>query len=143
MDNQGAIKRAKDELREIEARESAAISNVRLQFSEEKNLARLKIKEAERARDAHIEDKASHPWEGRRVFRLEYRLNRNSWSRGKAERIEGIFEIVRRDTKFAANLSSWRRPAVGTFIVRHIKKDGAAGARFKTFLERDGWELVL
>ena len=86
---------------------------------------------------AYIEAEASHPWEGKRVFRevgVGYRSKRE----------EGIVEVVRRSSQFPANMR-YSRPRIGVVIVRQVKKDGTASLKFFGYGAKTlntGWKLV-
>jgi len=73
---------------------------------------------------AHISDKASHPWDGKRVFRMKSMYDRWSGRKIGKERIDGIVEVVRLDSQFPVNMGTWSRPELGSVIIRKVKKDG-------------------
>lgn len=84
-------------------------------------------------RDAEDRDARAnrHEWDGKKVYREEKIYGRYGSGVKLIERIEGIVETVTRDTEFAENLGSWRRPALGAPIVRLLKKDGTPGKKFE------------
>lgn len=44
----------------------------------------------------------------------------------------GVLEVVTSDTVFASNLT-WRKPGIGDYIVRCLKKDGSPSLKFERF----------
>ena len=99
------------------------------QFNDTIAAARAEKLAADNAVVAHIEAEASHPWEGKKVFRevgVGYRF-RSGISHTKRE--EGIVEVVRRSSQFPANMR-YSRPRIGVVIVRQVKKDGTASLKF-------------
>lgn len=84
-----------------------------------------KVREA--ARKAYLEavsNEASHPWDGKRVYKMVTIRSRFNSAPIREQRVEGLVEVVRLDSRFAGNLSSYSRPRLGSVIVRKIKKDG-------------------
>lgn len=60
------------------------------------------------------------------------------WARDYALRPtgrRGVLEVVTRGSAFPSNQGSWRRPAVGTVIVRLLKKDGSPSLMWETWHE--------
>ncbi len=95
---------------------------------------------AKRAIDQYRSDAATHPLDGKRVF-VEQQERTNIWDRNpKTVRYEGIGEVVRTNSEFAANLSDYSHPKIGVFIVRKIKKDGSTSLQF--FNGRWDWQEV-
>lgn len=84
-----------------------------------------------------------HPWAGKRVFRMEPPRGRSWEVRGRPEvRVDGIVEMRRSDTVFAAN-KRWGLPEIGRPFVRLLNKAGKPGLSFDV-LERSyrPWQLA-
>lgn len=99
--------------------------------------AREALQAAVIARIAAEDALPPHEWDGRRVFRLES----TRWS-GREKRIEGVVETVRSTTRFPESAARWRRPNIGSGIVRLLKKDGTAGLKFETMGDWKAWQLA-
>lgn len=122
----------------------AAEAEVVARHADALSAARKVLADAERAlRDAK-DTLPDHPWTGKRVFKMEH--HGPSYRRLPQRRVEGIVETVRSTTAFAVNVGTWRRPAVGTPLVRLLKKDGSPALGFDGLSNRwDGesiWKLV-
>lgn len=107
------------------------------------NLNRLEW-EAKVALEAAIEKQATsqpHEFEGKKMVRSTYVRGRYL-SRLVETPIYGIFETVTSKSVFAANTPSWRKPDVGSHIVRLIKKDGQPGIKWEVFNERSDWVVA-
>lgn len=82
-----------------------------------------------------------HEFEGKR-------MTRTVWESGGYRRggrqvpIYGIFETVTSKSVFAQNTPSWRKPAVGSHIVRLVLKTGLPGVKYEMFNERSDWKPV-
>jgi hypothetical protein len=111
----------------------AAKAKVLAEFSAPLQAARMERAVAEKAKRDYIEANASHPWDGKKVFRIRKRRIR-PYSREMVEyREEGFVEVVRTTSQFPENLSSYSMPELGSIIVRKVKKDGSPA---KAFIER-------
>ena len=75
---------------------------------------------------------ASHPWEGKRVWRKNH----------SGKRLEGVVEVVRRGVTLPENVSQYNRPAIGTVIIRKIKKDGSPSRAYHPYENVRWWSLV-
>lgn len=123
-----ALQSAEGALRDLEcerdrkAREAADV--VREEYRERISAARIRRAEAQKALRDHIDATSSHPWDGKRVFKIK-EVYANCYSTRKIgeKRIEGIVEVVRQTSQFPANMN-WARPSLGHVIVRKVKKDG-------------------
>lgn len=87
-----------------------------------------------------------HEWDGRKVKRLERKFSRGFSAREiSREMIFGVVETVTSKTTWPDNTASWRKPGIGSAIVRLLKKDGSPGVKWE-MLERgqyaDKWELA-
>lgn len=75
------------------------------------------------------------------------------WSRGyshshalKLTGKVGVIEAVTEQSEFPENMGSWRRPAIGSFVIRMVKKDGskslktvsAGGSDFRYYWRPEG-----
>jgi hypothetical protein len=95
------------------------------------------------AQSLAISDAVTHPREGERVWRMEMvYIGEGSWRRPSdiQRRIEGIVEVCRVDTVFAANIRDYSRPNLGTAFVRAIKKDGTTGIAIHSKTLTDEWK---
>lgn len=54
----------------------------------------------------------------------------------------GRYELRARETQFAANVGSWRKPVIGEVFIRLIKKDGTPGTGFVKVREGSGSEWL-
>lgn len=107
-------------------KERAAVSAVQAEYSERMAAASKRRADAERAMRNHIDATASHPWDGKRVFKMESEPTRGWQEPGpKTVRVDGIVEVVRQSSKFPDNMN-WSRPSLGHVIVRKVRKDGSA-----------------
>jgi hypothetical protein len=127
---------------EREAAVSAATNEVHANYADPMHAANLAVAVARDALTAHISATATHPWDGKRVFRM-VTVGRVWENRGK-KREDGLVEVVRSDSVFAGNLSPWYQPRVGQVIVRQIKKDGTPSLKFHQSYRdiQDSWQLV-
>jgi hypothetical protein len=82
---------------------------------------------------------ASHPWEGKKVWRKK-------WSHSSKE--FGVVEVRRLDTKFAEHTPDWRMPGMGKPFVRGLLKSGRPALKVLHYGENingvalSGWQLV-
>lgn len=122
--------------REVEARHAEAIE-----------VARHALHAATSAHRASEDVLAAHPWEGKRVYRME-RVHGVYWSSRPVPsvRVEGIFEVYRSNTLLPETWSKWRMPEIGQCLVRLAKKDGKPGKKIELISVIDknnaGWLLV-
>ena len=127
-----AANEAAAKLRAIESERGKAGSVARCvaetQFDDAVAVARAEKIAADNAVVAHIEAEASHPWEGKKVFR-DVSVWRGLWpSKAISKREEGVVEIVRRSSQFPANMR-YSQPRIGQAVVRLLKKDGSPSLR--------------
>ena len=81
-----------------------------------------------------------HEFEGKRMTRMAWET---AYVRARQQYpIYGIFETVTSKSVFAQNTPSWRKPAVGSHIVRLVLKTGLPGVKYEMFNERSDWKPV-
>jgi hypothetical protein len=121
-----ALSKIEEEKREAIA---AATRKIAAQFADRLEGARRARFEAEQAKRDFIEASSGHPWEGRRVYRIEPKFNRFSGKKVGEERIEGIVDVCRQSTRFPTNMR-YGLPNLGKAFVRKLKKDGTPALQF-------------
>jgi hypothetical protein len=142
-----AIAAASANVAALEAAQAEEIKAVKDKHGDGIWAAKKALGKAELALKEATSNAASHPWEGKKVYRTEP-VFASQWS-GKqvgTKRIYGVVEVCRLDTAFADNTSSWGRPSLGNSFVRLLKKDGTPGVK----IDRDsryggqlaGWQLA-
>ena len=140
-----AAKALRDLERERDEKAQAAADAVRAEYGERVATARRLRAEAEQALRNHIDATAAHPWDGKRVFKVEPKYA-SSWSRHVVgeTRIDGIVEVVRQTSKFPDKLGHYGRPKLGSVIVRKVKKDGSPSLQFHRTWGKimDKWTLA-
>lgn len=118
----------------------AASSAIRDKFTDALREARQAHADAEQAVREHIDAAASHPWEGKRVYRIARITSR--WDHHISEtRVEGVLEVRRIGTVLPGNVG-WGLPKLGEPFVRKLKKDGTTGAAIETRVDIGEWKLV-
>lgn len=130
-------------LREAEARRDdakrAAAAKAGEAFADE---LRAAIHAVNAARSARVEVQGrtpAHEWTGQRVVS---KVPRGSgWRPDYVDRF-GVVEMVQVETVLPGNTSSWRRPEIGSPIVRILKKDGSPGLAFETIGRGYSWKLA-
>ncbi len=123
---------------EREAARKAAYAAIDAEFCERMAAATDALYQAQKAEREHIDATASHPLEGRRVYRMV-----SSWRRfgsTAAKRIEGMVEVRRTGTNFPTNLNNYSLPALGDPFIRKLKKDGTPGVAIYVRERVEGWK---
>ena len=83
---------------------------------------------------------APHEFEGKRMMRMAWET---AYVRARRQfPIYGMFETVTSKSVFAQNTPSWRKPAVGSHIVRLVLKTGLPGIKYEVFNERSDWVVA-
>jgi hypothetical protein len=104
---------------------------------------RANIEAAQAALNEHLEQKTSHPWDGKIVWK-DMRILAPFSSKIRTVRTRGIVEVVRSTSKFPVSMK-YGRPRVGDVIIRAIKKDGTPSlkveAHNRLFDVTEGWTL--
>lgn len=81
-----------------------------------------------------------HEFEGKRMTRMAWET---AYVRARRQYpIYGIFETVTSKSVFAQNTPSWRKPAVGSHIIRLVLKSGSTGIKYEMFNERSDWVVA-
>ena len=109
---------------EIAAAVAAAKAAVNARYNDHLRAASAAVSAAQQALDDHIDATASHPWDGKRVYRVEPVRNRYTGRQVGEERLDGIVEVVRQSSQFPDN-KRYGLPRLGEVIVRKLKKDGS------------------
>lgn len=131
-------------MRQTEIDDATAAINAK--YATDLAAARAVLAEAVQAERDHVDATASHPWDGKRVYR-ERPKYASAWSSKQVgvERLDGILEVVRQSSQFPANMT-YSRPKLGTIIIRKLKKDGSVSLATHDILGRDpesaGWKLA-
>lgn len=97
--------------------------------------------EAEQAKRDHIEAGASHPWEGKKVFRIKKKTSRWGSRVIGEERLEGVVQVCRQNTPIPGNLG-YSAPRLGQPFIRKLKKDGTVGTAIYTREDIENWQLA-
>ncbi|WP_300573458.1 hypothetical protein [Phenylobacterium sp.] len=113
---------------EVATKARAAADAVKAEYADRVRAASLARRAAHVALNAAITATAQHPWEGRRVFRLDPRGA--VYGRRAPTRVEGVVEVRRTGTAFPGNAATYSMPEMGDAFVRLLKKDGTPGAKF-------------
>jgi hypothetical protein len=119
------------------AREAAR--KVEESFDAELNAHYRATSEAERALREHIDQTATHEWEGKRVVKTitkHQRWGDRSWT----EKVYGVVEVRRSGTEFPAS-QRWGLPEQGEAFVRLLKEDGKPGLQLSRY-DESNWALA-
>ena len=130
--------------RAMSAEIAAATNAIREAYSDRLAEARAAVRAATIAHTAALDATPDHPWTGKRVFKMQPGGGR-IWERKPPVRVEGIADTWRSNSPAPANTSKWNIPKIGEPIVRFLKKDGSAGAKFERLQNYSGgtaWKLV-
>jgi len=93
----------------------------------------------EDARDALVAASVDHEWEGKIVMRLTDRYARYG-SRVLGQTVErGVVITYRPGVTLPESTARYNYPAIGSQIVRFLKKDGTPGVKFERLT--DSWKL--
>jgi hypothetical protein len=125
-----AIAAAFANVRALEAAQAEEIKAVKDKHSDGIWAAKKALGQAELALKEAVSNAASHPWEGKKVYR-SIPIYASKWSSKQTgtKRVYGVVEVFRLGTVFADNTSSWSRPSLGNAFVRLLKKDGTPGVK--------------
>lgn len=120
---------------------SAAADAVKSEHSAEVRRLEKAAAVAADARDAAMDEKAGHEWEGRMVFKMV--AQGRAYERCPAKRVDGIVE-TQRTTTLVGNTPSHRLPGLGRGIVRLLKSNGKPGLRVERLEGFNGtdWSLA-
>lgn len=97
---------------------------------------------AQKAYGEAVSSAASHPWEGKKVFKDQH--SARSWN-PKTTRIFGIVQVMRVGERPGAANQIWGIPEIGQAYILPLKKDGTPGARVIATLggfDFNAWKLV-
>lgn len=123
-----------------------ARDRITAEYADRLRSARAARQEASDAYRETISNEASHPWDGKRVYKVVPVYNKWSSKVTEHKRVEGLVEVVRLTSQFPANLSSWTRPKLGSVVVRKIKKDGTPSLQLEQGYHVNGlsqeWKLI-
>lgn len=151
------IAAAEADLKAITNERDAAVADAKRriheEFAERIAAAASRKASAATAKRDFVDSNAGHPWEGRKVWRMD-RKPESRWSRKFRDvKIVGIVEVRRTGTVLPGNMA-WNVPRHGEAFVRLCKANGDVGvsidkhrpdARERPFSEEQGgliWSLV-
>lgn len=124
-------------------REAAIKAEAAYKAAHDLDGARLALREAVAARIAVEDGLPSHEWEGRKVRRTA--PQGRAFERLPDRIIEGVVETFRSTTPLPGNTPTYRRPQIGSPIVRLLRADGSLGSKFEPLLRspyESQWELA-
>lgn len=145
-EEQAVIKARYERLQaEIAEAKREAAKRIQDEYAEQTAAAQAEFRAAHDALRAVEDQTPKHPWEGRKVYRLEDTA-RSRLSRTKVpqyKRIDGVVETVTSATVFPGNTAYYNKPRRGSIIVRLLKGDGTPGVKFERFHHNHAkWELA-
>lgn len=126
------VRLANERLRQVEQERSKAereaITAVRERFKDQWDGAQAAKSAVLTLKREHVDANATHPWEGKKVYRIEKRRVR-TWSREtETVKIVGVVEVRRSGTEMPAN-KTWGLPELGQAFVRLCNANGKVGKR--------------